>query len=136
MNFVNLLEETIAKLYWHDKTSRDVCFVGVLDTRDPSWPIKISMTWEEFKALAEGCWDEETGPGSSSLVIVGDTWWLERRETDDLRKVWDFKTKPSAHDYRRCKEPVPAEIVTATSSLSYETLVMEAKVRDDLGYRR
>ena len=74
----NLLKETLKTLWEHGKNSEDVKWCGT----ENGW-----CTWDEFAAVAK------------DLVIVGEDWWLERREYDGS-SWWEFKTlpvKPKAH---------------------------------------
>lgn len=89
----NLLLETETILHNNGKTSQDVKWVGTKD---------LKTTWENFKAFANVEYDD--GYGSSQvaqdLMIVGDSWYLDRKEYDGS-EWWEFNQVP--------KEP--AEII-------------------------
>ena len=84
----NLYEETLWVLRYHEKDARDVIWVG--DGVN-------SYTWGEFREAAyhfyydKGYGIQEVKP---KLVIVGDNWWLERREYDGS-EWWEFVTRPT-----------------------------------------
>jgi hypothetical protein len=89
---VNLLNETISILRDHGKTSNDVEWVG---TRS-RW-----FTWDEFASVANIEYDEGFGCAQVAvdLLVVGRTWWLERREYDGS-EWWEFKQllpQPAIH---------------------------------------
>lgn len=99
----NLLDETIQVLHNNDKTSNDVLFVQTPDGY---------FTWDEFAAVAktinyyDGYGTVEINP---SIVIVGQDWWLERREYDGS-EWWDFLEKPEI--------TAPIELLTQGSLLN------------------
>lgn len=75
------------------KTIKDVLWVGAPDYG--------YMTWDEFAALADINYDDGYGAQeiAKDLVIVGDSWWLERYEYDGSES-WDYKelpVKPNNH---------------------------------------
>jgi len=88
----NLLKETLEALWQHDKNSKDVKWCGT----ENGW-----CTWDEFAAVADVEYDSGYGATkvAKDFVIVGEDWWLERREYDGST-WWEFKTlpvKPKAH---------------------------------------
>mgnify|MGYP006284353917 FL=1 len=89
----NLFEETKEFLENADKTPEDVKWIG---SKTYGY-----FNWNQFKEIA----DEEYYSGygaqevASDLVVVGDDFWLERREYDGA-EGWSFKeipTKPDNH---------------------------------------
>jgi hypothetical protein len=70
---VNLLEETLEKLTRCGLTTADVRWVGWSN----GWQV---VDWPTFAALANREYDNQTGKPEihHQLVIVGDSWWLER----------------------------------------------------------
>lgn len=82
----NLLAETRKKLADDEKFTSDVRWVGTTD-----W----SCSWQRFEELAD--FSYYAGHGGleikRDLVVVGDGWWLERREYDGS-EWWEFKTPP------------------------------------------
>ena len=88
----NLLKETLEALWQHGKKSGDVKWCGT----ENGW-----CTWDEFAAVADVEYDSGYGATkvAKDFVIVGEDWWLERREYDGST-WWEFKTlpvKPKAH---------------------------------------
>lgn len=83
---MNLLEETISVLTEHNKTEKDVLWVG----ND-----EIYTTWENFKSIANIDYDNGFGGQEVAIdiMIVGSNWWLSRSEYDGS-EWWDFHTKP------------------------------------------
>ena len=84
---VNLLEETLEVLECNGKTSGDVVWVGNKYKK---------TTWENFKNISNFNYDNGYGGNEigGTLLIVGDTWWLERGEYDGS-EWWEFKEHPS-----------------------------------------
>lgn len=85
---MNLLEETTEYLKNCDKTPSDVRWVG-------SYNGEYGMTWDEFAAIANVEYDSGYGAQeiASDLVVVGDSWWLEREEYAGSES-WVFETIP------------------------------------------
>jgi hypothetical protein len=86
---MNLYEETLRELEYHSKKPKDVLWVGSSDGR-------YAVSWEKFEQLASGVnYDEGYGGQEIDrmLVIVGDNWWMDRREYDGS-EWWTFNTKP------------------------------------------
>lgn len=83
---MNLLQETIRALHENGKLPRDVEWVG----NKAGY-----ITWQEFEKLADRDYDDGYGQQfvNPSLVVVGDSWWLERHEYDGS-EWWEFKTLP------------------------------------------
>ena len=85
---VNLLHEVLGVLRANDKTPADVRWVG-------SSSGAFALGWGDFTRLA----DREYDPGyghcmvAPDLVVVGDDWWVERKEYAG-REWWEFKTPP------------------------------------------
>lgn len=88
---MNLIKETIEELKENHLTSDDVKWVGSKDG-------KYGMSWDSFKEAFENI-EYDCGYGSqevaSDLVVVGNGWWLERREYDGAES-WSFKRIPVA----------------------------------------
>ena len=86
-----LLVETINTLNENGKTSEDVRFV-----QSP----KRSFSWGEFAALADRAYNSGYGGNEVllELVVVGDVWWLERREYDGS-EWWEYKECPKRKAY-------------------------------------
>lgn len=89
---VNLLEETLHALKYNGKTPKDVLWVGDKYKK---------TTWENFKILSNFNYDNGYGGSEieGSLLIVGDTWWLERGEYDGS-EWWEFKEHPKCESNR------------------------------------
>lgn len=87
---MNLLEETIAVLKDYRKTPADVYWVG-------SSVSTYKTSWENFAAIANVIYDDGWGSAevSQALIIVGNTWWLERGEYDGS-EWWEYKEMPEA----------------------------------------
>lgn len=79
----NLIEETISVV-----EGREVLWVGSRDG-------KYKMTWQDFLALSDVEYDSGYGAQeiAKDLVVVGDTWWLERHEYDGS-EWWELKEYP------------------------------------------
>ena len=93
---INLFDETLKILRDNSKTPDDVLWVGLLD-RDIACSDVTAIgktTWEDFAANANFVYDNGFGSIeiNDRLVIVGDTWWLERHEYDGS-EWWEFKQK-------------------------------------------
>lgn len=87
---MNLLKETLTKLADHGLGPEDVLWVGSADG-------KLAVGWDVFAQIAYGT-DYDSGFGGQEiacdLVVVGETWWLERGEYDGS-EWWQFKTIPA-----------------------------------------
>lgn len=77
----NLLQETLETLRDNGKTPADVIWVGSSDGTK-------AITWEQFVEIANVGYN---------LVVVGDTWWLERGEYDGS-EWWEVKERPHIHE--------------------------------------
>lgn len=88
----NLLQETLKVLERNGKTSGDVVWVGDKYKK---------TTWENFKNISNFNYDNGYGGNEieGSLLIVGDTWWLERGEYDGS-EWWEFKEHPKCESNR------------------------------------
>jgi hypothetical protein len=88
---INLLQETIAVLKKNGKTPEDVKWVG---------NYKISFSWDDFAKIADFEYDHDYGISEikESLVVVGNDWWLARREYDG-REWWKFLTLPTRGEF-------------------------------------
>lgn len=82
----NLLNETLAVLEQYNKTTGDVLWVGSTD---------VKTTWIAFAQVADVEYDEGYGGQevAEDLLIVGETWWLERHEYDGS-EWWEYKELP------------------------------------------
>lgn len=82
----NLLEETIEFLEENGKKPKDVKWVG-----DKT----VFFEWKHFEKIANKEYD--SGYGSQevlrNLLVVGDSWWLERHEYDGS-EWWEYKEMP------------------------------------------
>lgn len=89
---VNLLTETLDVLKRHGKTPKDVLWVGDQYKK---------TTWENFERISNFEYDSGYGCSEieSSLIIVGDTWWLEREDYDG-KEWWEFKEHPKCESNR------------------------------------
>ena len=84
----NLYEETVEILKEHRKTFNDVRFVkgeNFLIDKDEFIKIAKNTTYDNGFGWSEIALD---------LVIMGDNWWLERKEYDGS-EWWEFKRIPS-----------------------------------------
>lgn len=83
----NLWEETMKVLVAHGKTFKDVKYIQGSD---------FGITKENFEQVAKKS-DYDSGFGApevaEDLVVVGDSWWLERHEYDGS-EWWEYKEKP------------------------------------------
>jgi len=84
-----LYDDTIATMNYHKLSHDDVRWVGSADGQ-------YAVSFDRFRELAEGL-EYDDGFGSAEiatdLVIVGNTWWLERGEYDGS-EWWTYKTMP------------------------------------------
>lgn len=83
---INFLEETLAALEENGKTPEDVIAVICDDQKG---------SFRAFAKLADFRYDNGYGLEAieSSLMIIGDDWWLERGEYDGS-EWWEFKKVP------------------------------------------
>lgn len=93
---MNLARETLDILKENGKTIHDVRWVGHYDSDRKK---RISVD-EFFVAAMRTNYDNDYGSPEidTSLVVVGDDWWLERAEYDGS-EWWEFKTLPKKEDY-------------------------------------
>lgn len=85
---MNLLQETVEILANNGKTDADVKWIGSRDGR-------YALDWSKFAITANIDYDNGYGGQEIALdlVVVGDGWWLERREYDGSES-WAFKEAP------------------------------------------
>jgi len=90
---MNLLQETIEILENHDKSKYDVKWVG----ND-----KFYTDWENFELISDVEYDDGYGcqEVAADLIIVGETWWIERHEYDGS-EWWEFKQFPKMPEIKR-----------------------------------
>lgn len=85
-DIVNLLEETNRILGLHGKDMDDICWVGCGEYLIPLklWPILADREYDNDYGFIEVDLD---------LLVVGDSWWLERHEYDGS-EWWEYKELP------------------------------------------
>lgn len=92
MELKNFLQETVDIMQRYYKTTDDVKFIKCRDHANAS---KRICDWKDFEAMANVEYD--SGYGSviinESLKIVGDGWWMKRKEYDGS-EWWQFKKQP------------------------------------------
>ena len=83
----NLLKETKQILNEHGKTLDDIIWIGCEDFR---------IRKDDFLRLANRDYDDGYGgcEVAIDLMIVGDTWWLERHNYDGA-EWWEYKEMPN-----------------------------------------
>lgn len=85
---MNFLEETKRKLTYHGLDPSSVRWVGSSDG-------EYVCTWQAFTRISD--FEYHNGYGAQEvardLVIVGDDYWLERREYDGA-ECWELKRMP------------------------------------------
>lgn len=83
----NLKDSTIRAITKHGKTLEDVKWIGCA-----AYKIPIDKFWE----MADREFDAGYGGTevAEDLIVVGDNWWLERREYDGS-EWWEYKEKPT-----------------------------------------
>ncbi len=98
---INLKDETIEKLAYNHKTEADVLWVGVKEG--------VNFSWEVFKKLADKEYDHGYGVENVALdlIIVGNSWWLERHEYDGL-EWWEYKELPTKE---KTKDFMPERVI-------------------------
>lgn len=89
---MNLLRETLDALKENGKTPADVRWVGRAS-------ISAKCNWDEFAKQGNFEYDNSYGWRGipADLVVVGDDWWLERKE-DDGAEWWEFKAIPKVEE--------------------------------------
>jgi len=82
----NLLLETLYILKENNKNESDVLWVGSR---------KYKSSWEDFKLVADIDYDNGYGriEVAPDLLVVGNGWWLERFEHDEL-EWWEYREMP------------------------------------------
>ena len=95
----NLLTETTEKLKEEELTWDDVRFVRTEHNQ---------FTVDEAKKMMDFAYDAGYGGTEvdESLMVVGDDWWLERREYDGS-EWWEFKTMPNRISFTTFKYKKP-----------------------------
>lgn len=85
----NLLTETIEILKENGKNMNDVLWVGSKDG-------KYKIDAEKFSKILNINYQTKHNyvEIADDLVIVGDGWWLERHNYDDINEWWEFKSIP------------------------------------------
>lgn len=87
----NLLKETCRVMESNGHSPRDVVFCKTDDA---------VFDWRTFKEAARD-FEYDSGFGlvqvRQDLVIVGEDWWMKRREYDGC-EWWEFLTKPEEKD--------------------------------------
>ncbi len=103
MHKVNLLQETIQKLEEHERSSEDVLWVGSGDG-------KYAISWAEFAELADQTYTRDYNGQlvAKDLVVVGDKWWLKRKEYDG-GEWWQFVIFPE-----KAIDPSSFDVLLAT----------------------
>ena len=103
----NLLQETIEVLNNHNRTLNDVicvCDIHKDWDRDRQEYIDVSgrISVEDFKKIANRKYDSGYGRAevNENLLIIGDDFWLERREYDGS-EWWEYQEFP---DYKNIPE--------------------------------
>jgi hypothetical protein len=90
---MNLLKETTEVLKENNKTWKDVKWVGCR---------KFQIPIELFRELADKEYDDSFGleEVATDLLVVGDSWWLERHEYDGS-EWWEYKELPKEPEILR-----------------------------------
>jgi len=105
---MNLLKETIEALKKHGKTPEDVLWVGSKDG-------EYAISWKEFEEIADVEYDNGYGAAEIAydLVVVGENWWLERKDYDG-KEWWEYMEPPKrqadAKPFRRVKVNTDYEV--------------------------
>ena len=88
---MNLKEETLWSLSRHNKTPEDIKWIGCYLFKIPQ---------DEFWKLADKEYDNGYGHAevAEDLFIVGDNWWLTRREYDGS-EWWEYNVLPEEPKY-------------------------------------
>lgn len=98
----NLLTETQRMLEKNGHPPTDVLWVGGRVNRYTERSEDFTGTWQEFAAIANI--DYNAGYGREeinlSLLVVGDSWWLERHEFDG-QEWWEYKKLPTKPENAR-----------------------------------
>jgi len=84
----NLLQEVLGVFRANDKAPADVRWIGSANGA-------LAISWDAFERIADREYDRGFGhcEVAPDLVIVGDDWWMERKEYAG-REWWEFKTQP------------------------------------------
>lgn len=85
-SYVNLKNSTLNVLKQHNKLPSDIKWVGCANFKIPI---------EEFWKLADREYDAGYGgvEVAEDLIVVGESWWLERHEYDGS-EWWEYKELP------------------------------------------
>jgi hypothetical protein len=96
---MNLTQETILELADRGKTPADVKWCG---SQEFGW-----FSWRDFEKVANRDYDRGYGGQevAKDLLIVGDSWWLERHEYDGS-EWWEYKEKPRKPKTRKVPNTV------------------------------
>jgi hypothetical protein len=83
---INFLIETKEILKNHNKSSKDVLWVGNAES---------CISWQDFVKIANFEYDDGFGWAEIALdlLVVGDNWYLERHEYDGS-ECWKYKEVP------------------------------------------
>ena len=84
--YVNLKNATLNILKQHNKFPSDIKWVGC-----PSFKIPIKEFWKLADRQYDGGYGSQEVAGD--LIVVGDSWWLERHEYDGS-EWWEYKELP------------------------------------------
>lgn len=111
MHYTNLLAETVGVLTAHGKTHADVRWVGSPDMR---------FAWAYFAQLAEQTnYDAVYGRQevARDLLVVGEDWWLERREYDGS-EGWEYKQLPAKPAVHRIPDKLVGDVYATLAKLN------------------
>ena len=104
-------EETLKVLKSENKNPSDVLWCG---SENFGW-----FTFDEFIKIAPKRYDSGFGGQeiAKDLLIVGDTWWMERHEYDGS-EWWEFKTIPTKPEEHK----IPTTICNGESWATIEEM--------------
>ena len=88
MSKINLLQETLEKLQENGKEPENVLWVGSKNG-------EYAVEWSEFAQLADRDYDRDFNSQlvAKDLVVVGENWWLERKDYEGA-EWWVFMSFP------------------------------------------
>ena len=84
---MNILKEIQNIIHNHNKSENDVIYAGTLDQ-------SYKISWDEFKKISDIDYTE-TDFVVSDIVIVGDNWYIRRKE--DYHPHWEFIDIPTGY---------------------------------------